>query len=100
MTATPVQTTLEERVLEWTEQLCDSLAENYKQYHLRSMKRMNADSGSEYSRKEIEATENGTANLMKFRIQKGKKYYKIIQQDFDTFRDRNEYQVMVVFMPL
>jgi len=33
MTATPVQTTLEERVLEWTEQLCESLAENYKQYH-------------------------------------------------------------------
>jgi len=92
MTATPVQTTLEDRVLEWTEQLCDSLAENYKQYHLRSMKRMNADSASEYSRKEIEATENGTANLMKFRIQKGKKYYKIIQQDFDTFRDRNEYR--------
>jgi len=56
------------------------------------MKRMNADSGSEYSRKEIEATENGTANLMRFRIQKGKKYYKIIQQDFDTFRDRNEYR--------
>ena len=92
MTATPVQTTLEERVLDWTEQLCDSLAENYKQYHLRSMKRMNADSGSEYSRKEIEATENGTANLMKFRIQKGRKFYKIIQQDFDTFQDRNEYR--------
>ena len=86
------QKTLEERVLEWTEQLCDSLAENYRGYHLRSMKRMNADSGSEYSRKEIEATENGTANLMKFRIQKGKKYYKIIQQDFDTFRGRNEYR--------
>ena len=53
---------------------------------------MNAQSGSEYSRKEIEATENGTANLMRFRIQNGKKYYKIIQQDFDTFRDRNEYR--------
>ena len=92
MTATPVQTTLEERVLEWTEQLCESLAENYRGYHLRSMKQMNADSGSEYSRKEIEATENGTANLMRFRIQKGKKYYKIIQQDFDTYRDRNEYR--------
>ena len=92
MTATPVQTTLEERVLEWTEQLCDSLTENYKQYHLRSMKRMNADSGSEYSRKEIEATENGTANLMKFVIKNGRKYYKIMQHDFDTFRDRNEYR--------
>ena len=92
MTATPVQTTLEERVLDWTEQLCDSLAENYRGYHLRSMKRMNADSGSEYSRKEIEATENGTANLMKFVIKNGRKYYKIMQHDFDTFRDRNEYR--------
>ena len=56
------------------------------------MKYLNAQSGSEYSRKEIEATENGTANLVKFRIQSGKKYYKVIQQDFDTFRDRNEYR--------
>ena len=92
MTATPVQTTLEERVLEWTEGLCNSLTENYKQYHLSSMKRMNADSGSEYTRKEIEATENGTANLMKFVIKNGRKYYKIMQHDFDTFRDRNEYR--------
>ena len=92
MTATPVQTTLEERVLDWTEQLCNSLTENYKQYHLSSMKRMNAESGSEYTRKEIEATENGTANLMKFVIKNGRKYYKIMQHDFDTFRDRNEYR--------
>ena len=83
---------LQENVFEWTQQLCDSLAENYKQYHLRSMKQMNAQSGSEYSRKEIEATENGTANLMKFVIKNGRKYYKIMQHDFDTFRDRNEYR--------
>jgi len=92
MTATPVQTTLEERVLEWTEGLCNSLTENYKQYHLSSMKRMNADSGSEYTRKEIEATENGTANLMKFVIKNGRKYYKIMQHDYDTFLDRNEFR--------
>ena len=92
MTATPVQTTLEERVLEWTEDYCEALAENYKRYHLRSMKHLNDQSSSQYSRKEIEATENGTANLVKFRIQSGKKYYKVIQQDFDTFRDRNEYR--------
>ena len=92
MTATPVQTTLEERVLEWTEGLCNSLTENYKQHHLSSMKRMNAESASEYTRKEIEATENGTANLMKFVIKNGRKYYKIMQHDFDTFRDRNEYR--------
>ena len=36
--------------------------------------------------------DNGTAKLMRFRIQNGKKYYKIIQQDYDTFQDRNEYR--------
>ena len=99
MTATPVQTTLEERVLEWTEQLCDSLAENYKQYHRRMIERnnayFNADGNKElskYAQKQIDEMDNGTANLMKFRIQSGRKYYKIIQQDFDTFQDRNEYR--------
>ena len=84
--------TLEQRVFEWTEDYCEALAENYKRYHLSSMKRMNAESASEYTRKEIEATENGTANLMKFVIKNGRKYYKIMQHDFDTFRDRNEYR--------
>ena len=99
MTATPVQTTLEERVLEWTEQLCDSLAENYKQYHRRMIETnnayFNADGDKElskYAQKQIDEMDNGTANLMKFRIQKGRKFYKIIQQDFDTFQDRNEYR--------
>ena len=109
MTTTPVsydeytivssKTTLEERVLEWTEQLCESLAENYKQYHRRMIERnsayFNADGNKElsnYAQKQIDEMDNGTANLMKFRIQSGRKYYKIIQQDFDTFRDRNEYR--------
>ena len=99
MTATPVQTTLEERVLGWTEQLCESLAENYRQYHKRMVTnnsvRFNADGSkelSDYAQQQLDAMEDGTANLMKFRIQKGKKYYKIIQQDYDTFRDRNEYR--------
>ena len=79
-------------LLEYIKDYCNAITQNYKQYHLRSMKRMNEDSGSEYSRKEIEATENGTANLMKFRFEVGRKYYKIIQQEFDTFRDRNEWR--------
>ena len=99
MTATPVQTTLEERVLEWTEQLCDSLAENYKRYHRRMIEAnnayFNADGNKElskYAQKQIDAMDNGTAKLMKFRIENGRKYYRIIQQDFDTFQDRNEYR--------
>ena len=94
------QKTLEERVLEWTETLCESLAENYKRYHRRMIERnsayFNGDDSkkelSKYAQDQLDAMDNGTANLMKFRIQKGKKYYKIITQEFDTFRDRNEYR--------
>ena len=99
MTATPVETTLEERVLEWTEQLCESLAENYKGYHRRMIESnnayFNADGDKElskYAQKQIDEMDNGTANLMKFVIKNGRKYYKIMQHDFDTFRDRNEYR--------
>ena len=84
--------TQEQKIEKWVWQLCRALEQNYKDYHLRSMKRMNAESASEYTRKEIEATENGPANLMKFRMEYGRKYIKIIQQDYDTYRDRNEYK--------
>ena len=84
--------TQEQKIEKWVWQLCRALEQNYKDYHLRSMKRMNAESASEYTRKEIEATENGTANLMRFRMEFGRKYIKIIQQDYDTYRDRNEYK--------
>ena len=84
--------TQEQKIEKWVWQLCRALEQNYRGYHLRSMKRMNAESASEYTRKEIEATENGTANLMKFRMEYGRKYFKIIQQDYDTYRDRNEYK--------
>ena len=92
--------TLEVRVLEWTEQLCESLTANYRQYHRNMIERnsaiFNADGGrkalSDYAQQQIDEMDNGTAKLMKFRIQNGKKYYKIIQQEYDTFRDRNEYR--------
>ena len=91
---------LENRILGWTETLCESLAENYKRYHRRMIEsnaaRFNGDGEradlSQYAQDQLEALDNGTAKLMKFRIQNGKKYYKIIQQDFDTFQDRNEYR--------
>ncbi len=81
-----------ETVSEHVDTLCRALEEDYKQSHLRSMERMHLESASEYTRNEIQATKNGTAKLMRFRVQSGRKYYKIIQQDYDTFRDRNEYR--------
>ena len=92
--------TLETRVLEWTEQLCESLAENYKLYHRRMIERnsayFNGDDSkkelSKYAQDQLDAMNNGTANLMKFRMEFGRKYIKIIHQDFDTFQGRNEYK--------
>ena len=95
MTATPVQTTLEERVLEWTETLCESLAENYKMYHRRmieaNVQRFNADGEradlSAYAQQQLDALNDGTFKGMRFVITTGKKYHKITQQDWDDRLD-------------
>ena len=80
--------TLDQRIEKWVWHYCRTLEENYKQYHIRSMERMSSD----YSNQQLEDVKNGTANLMRFVIKNGRKYYKIMQQDFDTFQDRNEYR--------
>ena len=86
---------LSSRVLRWTHQLCDSLTENYRMYH-RNMISANSQRYegelSLYAKKQLAEMDNGTANLMKFKIVTGRKYHKIIQQDYDTFQDRNEYR--------
>ena len=94
MTATPIQKTLEERVLEWTEQLCESLAENYKQYHRRMVENnsavFNAKGDREltkYAQQQIDALNDGTFKGMKYTITSGKKYYKIISNDWDDRRE-------------
>ena len=79
-------------VRRYTHELCDALEEDYRQQHLRSMERMHAESASEYTRNEIEATKNGTAKLMKFTVYDGRKYFKIVSREYDTFQDRNEYK--------
>ena len=80
-------------VKSYTEDYCDAITENYKQDHKRSMERMAAsDPNSSYPSDELKRIENGTANLMKFEIREGKKYYKIVQVEFDTFQNRNEYR--------
>ena len=82
----------EAQIFEWTEQLCEALAENYKRYHYRAMTQDPTFADSAYGKKQIKEMDEGTAKLMKFRIQPGKKYLKIIQQEFDTYNDRNEWR--------
>ena len=77
----------------YTEEYCKAIAENYKIYHTRSMERMLAeDPTSTYPTEELKRIQNGTANLMKFEIREGKKYYKVVQVEYDTFQNRNEYR--------
>ena len=80
--------TLDQKIEKWVWQLCRSLEENYKQHSIR----MSSNYTSDYSKQQLENIKNGTANLAKFRMESGRKYWKIIQQDFDTFQDRNEYK--------
>ena len=77
----------------YTEEYCKAITENYKIYHTRSMERMAAsDPDSTYPSEELKRIKDGTANLMKFEIREGKKYYKIVQVEYDTFQNRNEYR--------
>ena len=83
---------LRENVKVWTEQYCDAITQNYKEYHVRQLNGNLSGNYPEYAQKQLDELKNGTANLMKFRIQEGRRYYKIIQQNYDTFQDRNEYR--------
>ena len=77
----------------YTEEYCKAITENYKLEHIRSMERMLAeDPECTYAAKELNDIQTGKANLMKFEIREGKKYYKIVQVEFDTFQGRNEYR--------
>ena len=103
-TATPIPTivtfpedqlTLDQRIEKWTWQYCRSLEKNYENYHRRMIthnsERYEGEM-SQYAKDQLEALNNGTANLLKFRMEFGRKYIKIIQQEYDTFQDRNEYR--------
>tara|TARA_R100001591_G_scaffold81202_1_gene88188 strand:- start:350 stop:874 length:525 start_codon:yes stop_codon:yes gene_type:complete len=78
---------LKVKVREWTEQYCDAITENYRQYHIRTLKGNLSGNYPEYAQKQLDELENGTAKLMKFRINEGRKYYKIIQQEYREASD-------------
>ena len=96
--------TQSQKVEKWTWQYCRALEENYEQYHRRMItnnsRRFSQGDNvlgvredlSDYAKQQLAELDNGTAKLMKFRMEFGRKYIKIIQQDYDTFRDRNEYR--------
>ena len=69
----------------------DAITENYRRYHLRTLNGNLSGNYPEYAREQLDAIENGTANLYKFVVKTGKRYYKIVQQEFETWEKSKYY---------
>ena len=83
---------IEDRVAGWVQTYADTITKNYRAYHIRTLKGNLSGNYPEYAREQLDEIENGTAKLMYFKIKTGKKFYKIVQMNFDTYQNRNEYR--------
>ena len=83
--------TLETRVADWTQTYADTITENYRQYNVNTLTGNLSGNYPEYAREQLDEIENGTANLMFFKVKSGKKYYKIVQQQFETWEGSKYY---------
>ena len=80
-------------VKKYVEDYCTAITENFRRYSIRQYESMVIrDEGSHYAQERLEEIKQGTANLMRFRYYSGKKYYKVVSEEFDTFQDRNEWR--------
>ena len=84
-TSIQAQQDIETRVAGWVQTYADTITKNYRDYHIRTLKGNLSGNYPEYAREQLDAIENGTANLMWFKVYSGKRYYKIVQQEFETW---------------
>ena len=91
MTTLTIEQSLETRVAEWTQTYADTITENYRQYHLETLNGNLSGNYPEYAKQQLDEIKNGTANLMWFKDYSGKKYYKIVQQQFETWEGSKYY---------
>ena len=75
----------------YVEDYAKAITENYRRYHLRTLNGNLSGNYPEYAREQLDAIENGTANLMWFKVYSGKRYYKIVQQEFETWEKSRYY---------
>ena len=75
----------------WVKTYADTITENYRRYHVETLEGNLSGNYPEYARKQLDEIENGTANLMWFKVKTGKKYYKIVQQQFETWEGSKYY---------
>ena len=82
---------IETRVAGWVQTYADTITKNYRDYHIHTLKCNLSGNYPEYAREQLDAIENGTANLMWFKVYSGKRYYKIVQQEFETWEKSKYY---------
>jgi hypothetical protein len=75
----------------YVEDYAKAITENYRRYHLNTLNGNLSGNYPEYAREQLDAIENGTANLMWFKVYSGKRYYKIVQQEFETWEKSRYY---------
>ena len=76
----------------YTDDYAKAITENYRQYHIDSMEGiLSANPESTYAAQELNDVQTGKANLMYFKVKTGKKYYKIVQQEFETWSGSKYY---------
>ena len=89
LTATDTDKTF---VKAYTDDYANAITENYRLYHTDSMERMlSANPESTYAAQELNDIQTGKANLYKFVVKTGKKYYKIVQQEYETWEKSKYY---------
>ena len=68
-----------------------AITKNYFDYHMGNLTR-EGHPNPDYANEQIAEIENGTANLMKFEVREGRKYYKVVQSEFETWNGSKYYQ--------
>ena len=77
----------------YVDDYCKALTENFKQDTIRSLEHnLKRDPECTYSAEQMVLIMQGKANLDRFRYYEGKKYIKVVREEFDTFQNRNEWR--------
>ena len=77
----------------YVDDYCKALTENFKQDTIRSLEHnLKRDPECTYSAEQLVLIMQGKANLDKFRYYEGKKYLKVVREEFDTFQGRNKWR--------
>ena len=73
----------------YTDEYCKALTENFKRDSIRSLEyNLKKDPNCTYSKDQLAKIVSDTAKLDKFRYYQGKKYLKVVREEYDETNDR------------